>query len=125
MEYVIIAIKLIIFVSIINVWFFRFNKVTSWRGGKATNMKEEFAAYGLSTTVMYIVGALKVISAVLLAVSIWLSSLTVPAATVMAVLMLGAIAMHIKIGDPLRRSFPAFCFLVLSLILIAFAEGWL
>lgn len=124
MEYLITAIKIIIFVSIINVWFFRFNKSTSWRGGKASSMKEEFAAYGLSTTVMYIVGTLKVLSALLLVVSIWLPSLLLPAAGLMALLMLGAIAMHLKINDPLRSSFPAFSFLVLSLVLIAFDQGW-
>ena len=124
MEYLITAIKIVIFVSIINVWFFRFNKSTSWRGGEASSMKEEFAAYGLSTSVMYIVGVLKVLSALLLVVSIWVPSLVLPAAGLMALLMLGAIAMHLKINDPLRSSFPAFSFLVLSLVLIAFDQGW-
>jgi len=36
----------------------------------------------------------------------------------MAVLMLGAITMHIKVKDSLIKSLPAFTFLVLSLILI-------
>jgi len=124
MEYLIIAIKIVIFVSIINVWFFRFNESTSWRGGEASSMKEEFAAYGLSTTLMYIVGFLKVLSALLLVISIWVPSLVLPAAGLMAFLMLGAIAMHLKINDPLRSSFPAFSFLVLSLVLIAFDQGW-
>jgi len=88
-------------------------------------MKEEFAAYGLSTSVMYAVGALKVLSATLLAASIWIPILTLPAAIVMALLMLGAIGMHLKIKDPMKRSFPAFSFLVLSLVLIAFDQGWL
>ena len=40
MEYVAIIIKVFIFFSIANVWFLRFNKPTSWRGGQATNMKK-------------------------------------------------------------------------------------
>jgi hypothetical protein len=36
----------------------------------------------------------------------------------MAVMMAGAITMHIKIKDPLMRSLPAFMFLCLSLILL-------
>ncbi len=124
MEYVIIVIKIFIFVSIINVWFVRFNKSTSWRGGEALSMKEEFKNYGLSETMMYLVGALKVLSALALLLSIWVPVLTLPAATLMAVLMAGAISMHIKINDPLRSSFPAFSFLVLSLVLLAFDQGW-
>lgn len=124
MEYLISAIKLFIFVSIFNVWFIRFNKSTSWRGGEASSMREEFKNYGLSETVMYVVGGLKVLSALALLLSIWMPVLTLPAAALMAVLMAGAIAMHIKINDPLRSSFPAFSFLVLSFILIAFNQGW-
>ncbi len=124
MEYLIIAIKIIIFVSIINVWFIRFNKSTSWRGGNASSMKEEFKNYGLSESMMYIVGGLKVLSAFALLVSIWVPSLTLPAAGLMALLMAGAISMHIKINDPMRSSFPAFSFLVLSLVLIGSQQGW-
>jgi len=124
MEYVIIAIKVVIFISIINVWFIRFNQPTSWRGGEASSMKEEFKAYGLSETMMYVVGGLKVLSALALLASIWVPSLTLPAAGLMAVLMAGAIAMHLKINDPLKSSFPAFSFLVLSLVLIGSVQGW-
>ena len=42
-----IIINLIISVSILNVWLIRFNKATTYRGGDANSMKEEFAAYGL------------------------------------------------------------------------------
>ena len=118
MEYVTIIIKVFIFFSIVNVWFLRFNKPTTWRGGQAANMKKEFEAYGLSESILYFVGGLKVLAATLLFASIWIPQLTLPAAGIMAVLMAGAIAMHIKISDPLKRSFPAFSFLVLSIILI-------
>ncbi|SFR48250.1 DoxX-like family protein [Robiginitalea myxolifaciens] len=118
MEYVLTGIKVFIFLSIINVWFFRFNKATTWRGGSAKSMKEEFEVYGLSETLMYLVGALKVISAILILASIWFPSLTIPAAGTMAVLMAGAISMHVKVQDPIKRSFPAFSFLVLSVVLI-------
>ena len=120
MEYVTIIIKVFIFFRIVNVWFFRFNKPTSWRGGQAANMKKEFEVYGLSETLLYLVGGLKVLAATLLVVSIWIPQLTFPAAGTMALLMVGAIAMHIKVKDPFAKSFPAFSFLVLSLVLILF-----
>jgi len=121
MEYVIIIIKVFIFLSIVNVWFFRFNKSTSWRGGQAASMKQEFEVYGLSESVMYLVGGLKVLAATLLMVSIWVPQLTLPAAGIMAVLMAGAISMHLRVKDPLRSSFPALTFLVLSLFLIFYS----
>jgi len=120
MEYVSIIIKVFIFFSIVNVWFLRFNKPTSWRGGQAANMKKEFEVYGLSETMLYLVGGLKVLAATLLVVSIWAPQLTLPSAGIMALLMAGAITMHIKVKDPLEKSFPAFSFLVLSLLLILF-----
>ena len=51
---------------ILNVWFNRFDKDTGYRGGDATNMREEFAEYGLSKNAMYVVGATKVSLAVLM-----------------------------------------------------------
>ncbi|MDC6353289.1 MULTISPECIES: DoxX family protein [unclassified Robiginitalea] len=121
MEYLLIGIKIVLFVSIVNVWFFRFNKSTSWRGEGASSMKEEFANYGLTGGLVYVVGAIKVLAATGLLLSIWYPALTLPAATVMAVMMAGAVAMHLKVQDPIRRSFPALLFLVLSGFLIASA----
>ena len=123
MEYLFIGIKIVLFVSIVNVWFFRFNKSTPWRGEGASSMKEEFANYGLTGGLVYVVGAIKVLAATGLLLSIWFPALTLPSAAVMAVMMAGAIAMHLKVQDPIRRSFPALTFLVLSGVLIANATG--
>ena len=119
MDFVVIFAKVIIFVAIINVWFFRFNKKTIYRGGNASSMKEEFAAYGLSESTMYIIGALKVLSALGLIVSIWVPMLTLPSAGLMAILMVGAILMHVKIKDSPKQSMPAAIFLLLSLFIIS------
>ena len=122
-NYLIIVVKAFIFFSIVNVWFFRFGKPTSWRAENANSMKEEFKAYGLSNAMMYVVGALKVLFSVLLLVSIWSENLAVPAAAGMAILMLGAIIMHFKISDPIKKSFPAFSFLILSAGIIIYHLG--
>jgi hypothetical protein len=119
-NYIIIAIKIFIFVSIINVWFFRFGKPSPWRAGSAASMKDEFKAYGLSETVMYVVGGIKVFFAILLVLSIQFEILAVPAAAGMGIMMLGAIFMHLKVKDPIKKSFPAFSFLVLSALIILF-----
>lgn len=118
MEWIKIAIQLIIAVSIFNVWIIRFGMPTSWRGGSAKSMKEEFEAYGLPEWFMKLIGFLKLTLAALLIAGIFVPDLIKPAAIGMAILMLGAIVMHIKVKDSLVKSFPAFSFLVLSLILI-------
>ncbi|MDO6601811.1 DoxX family protein [Arenibacter palladensis] len=112
--YFIVAAKIIIFISIINVWFIRFNKPTPWRGGESKSMKEEFETYRLSPAIMYIVGTIKVTLAVLLLVSIWIKDLSTPAAGAMGIFMLGAIAMHFKADDPSIKSFPALILFLLS-----------
>ncbi|NJB37423.1 DoxX family protein [Croceivirga sp. JEA036] len=118
MEYVTIAIKIFIFLSIFNVWVIRFHKSTPWRGGEAKSMEEEFEAYGLGKPMMYLVGGLKLLSAVLLLASIWVPSLIFYGAPPLAILMIGAIIMHIKVNDPIKKSLPAFIFLILSILLL-------
>ncbi|MCC5925646.1 MAG: DoxX family protein [Bacteroidetes bacterium] len=117
MEYLEIALKLIVGLSILNVWLLRAGKSTEWRGGNATNIAEEFEAYGLPKWFMYVIGTLKSILAVMLIVSILYPQVEAVAAYGIAFLMVGAVAMHVKIGDELKKSFPAFTFLVLSLII--------
>ncbi|MBT8196118.1 MAG: DoxX family protein [Ignavibacteria bacterium] len=118
MDWINIAIQVIIAVSIFNVWILRFGKPTNWRGGTAKNMKEEFNTYGLPLWFMNLIGFLKLTLAALLIAGIWLPSVIMPAATGMTILMLGAIIMHIKVKDPPLKSLPAFTFLILSLVLI-------
>jgi len=122
MNYIIIALKVIVGLSILNVWLVQYNKDTRWRGGDATNIFEEFEAYGLPTWTVYVIGTLKVILAILLMVSIWYPVLQFPAALGLAGLLTGSIAMHFKISDPLIKSFPAALFLTMCLF-IAFGEN--
>ncbi len=117
MNYIIIAFQIIVGISILNVWLLQAKKPTKWRGGNATNIIEEFKVYGLSTTLCYIIGFLKVTLAILLIVAIWYPVLKQPAALGLAALLLGSIAMHIKIKDPLFKSFPAALFLVMCLVI--------
>jgi uncharacterized membrane protein YphA (DoxX/SURF4 family) len=116
MESIVIICQIIIALGIFNVWIVRYNKKTNWRGGESNNMKEEFAAYGFPPKFMVFVGAAKILLATCLIIGIWAPVLVKPAATAMAVLMLGAIAMHIKVKDPMQKSSPAFTMLMLSLI---------
>ncbi len=112
------ALMSIISSVVLNVWFFRFNRETIYRGGKATNMIEEFAAYGLSETLVYLVGGLKVLAAIGLLIGLFYKKAIAPSAILMAVMMLGAIGMHFKIGDEAITFLPAGLMLTCSLALL-------
>lgn len=115
MEYVEIALKIIVALSLLNVWLIQYNKPTRWRGGNAQTIKEEFEVYRLPVWLCYVVGFLKVSLSIVLLASIWYPAYEEYAALGLAVLLLGSILMHIKIKDPLFKSFPAFLFLLMCL----------
>jgi len=119
MDLVTPALQLVIAIGIVNVWILRFNRSSTWRGGDARTMTEEFAVYGLSERFMRLVGALKLTFAALLVIGIWQSTLTPWAALGMATLMVGALAMHLKVGDPVMRSVPALSLFAMSVIVLA------
>jgi hypothetical protein len=123
MDYAITALKVIVGLSILNVWLVQYNKATRWRGGDAATIFEEFEVYGMPVWSVYVVGTLKVILSVLLIVSIWYAALQLPAAVGLAILLAGSIAAHFKIGDPLIKSFPASLFLVMSVLIAYSATG--
>lgn len=108
---------------ILNVWFNRFNKDTGYRGGDATNMREEFAEYGLPPAAMYAVGATKVSLAATLLIGLFVPKVVRPAAISLALFMLGAIGMHIKVHDPVKRATPAMTVFTLSSVAAIFANG--
>ncbi len=114
MNYLIIALQLIVAFGILNVWLLRTNRATAYRGGNAKNMREEFAIYGLPYWIMCVIGVLKVGLAVALLAAIWFHSLSQPAAIGMGLLMLGAFIMHLKVKDPISKALPSIAVLVLS-----------
>ncbi len=115
MEILITILQVLIALSIFNVWLLRYGKNSSWRGGDARNMKEEFKVYGLPEWFVGVVGSLKLLFALLLIIGIWYPAAVMPAAIGISILMLGAMLMHIKVSDPLVKSIPSFTLLLLSL----------
>ena len=102
--------------GILNVWTVRFNRETEFRGGEATNLPEEFEVYGLPSWMVYATGATKISLALALLVGLREPRLVRPAATALAVLMAGAIGMHLKVGDQPKKYAPAATILTLSTI---------
>ena len=121
MNYLLIALQVIVGLSILNVWLVQNKKATRWRGGDATTIIEEFQVYGLPVWSVYVIGTLKVILAILLMAGIWYPALRFPAAIGLAALLAGSVIMHFKVSDPLFKSFPAALFLLMCLT-VAFAS---
>jgi hypothetical protein len=107
--------------GLLNVWLVRPRAATAYRGGAARSLEEEFGAYGLAGWAIYLVGALKLGIAVVLLVGLWIPSLVSPAAACLVLLMLGAVAMHLKIADPPITSLPFLLMLALSGSLLCLA----
>jgi uncharacterized membrane protein YphA (DoxX/SURF4 family) len=103
---------------VINVWFFRFNQSTIYRGGQASNMVEEFAVYGLNETMVDLVGGLKVVAALGLLMGFFKDKIIIPSAGLMAILMLGAIIMHYNVADEAIKYLPAGLMFVFSSLII-------
>jgi uncharacterized membrane protein YphA (DoxX/SURF4 family) len=107
------TLQVILALGLLNVWVVRARSSTPYRGGTARSLKEEFDVYGLPDWTFYLVGGLKITAAVLLIIGIWVPGLVRPSAAVVAVLMIGALAMHAKVKDPASRSLPALSVLAL------------
>ena len=107
-------LQVIVGLGLLNVWLLRSRAATSYRGGEARTLKQEFEAYGLPPIAFYLVGVLKVGAALALIAGLWMPTLVFPAASLVAALMVGALSMHLKVGDPPAKSLPAFLMLIMS-----------
>ena len=114
MENIAILAQLIIAISIIVVWVFRFD-----------NIVVEFKQYDLSDLVRSMVGASKIALATLLVVGIFYEEVVFISALLMAFLMVCAQIAHIKVKNPLSKYIPSFLLLILSLFVAAVDFGLL
>jgi len=108
------ALQAVIALGLLNVWLLRSSKATEFRGGDARSLREEFAAYGLPVWFFYLVGALKIGSAIALLVGLAVPAIVPWASALVVALMFGAAAMHAKVGDPIKRWLPALAMLAMS-----------
>ncbi|MCU0660456.1 MAG: DoxX family protein [Candidatus Pacebacteria bacterium] len=113
-----LLLQLIIAIGLINVWVLRVHRPTIYRGGNAKNMIEEFAVYGLPTWMLYVVGATKITIALLMIVGIWYQTVVIPGAAVLGLLMIGAVAFHVKVHDKMIKIIPALSILVLAVAVL-------
>lgn len=100
--------QLIVAVSVVIVWVFRFD-----------NIVKEFKQYDLNDLTRTIVGTTKIVLATLLVVGIWYPELVLIPALLMAGLMLVAQYFHFKVNNPFQKRVPALFLLILCLFIAA------
>tara|TARA_B100000700_G_scaffold146121_1_gene162597 strand:+ start:1340 stop:1717 length:378 start_codon:yes stop_codon:yes gene_type:complete len=113
-------LSIVVGLTVINVWLFRSDKSTSYRGGDANSLMEEFVVYGLGDYFLTI-GIIKVGLAVLLILSLYYKKLRMFSALGIGLMMIVAIYMHFSIGDELIKSMPA-SIMLLSCLIIAYSS---
>ena len=113
MPYLTTILQLIVALGILNVWLVRSGQATAYRGGSAKTLREEFAAYGLPFWFMWVVGVLKVGLALALLAGLWLQPVAQPAAIGLGLLMVGALVLHLKVGDPVKKALPSIAVLTM------------
>ena len=116
----IMILQLIIAIGLINVWLFRSNRSTSYRGGDANSLLEEFQVYGLEDYFL-IIGIIKVSLAIMLLLSLYFKKLSFFASLGIGFMMLVAVYMHVNVGDELIKSMPASVMLA-SCLIIAYSS---
>ena len=104
---------LIVLVSgtVFNVWLLRFSQATPYRGADAANLQSRvFGLWQQMRLYFYLIGGVKLLAALALLLGLKFKQTVRPAATTIAVLMLGAIAMHFKVADPWWKVYlPSSC----------------
>jgi tellurite resistance protein TehA-like permease len=110
----VVLAQLVIAISVVIVWVFRFD-----------NIVKEFKQYGLPDLVRTMVGAAKIALATLLVAGIWYPGLVLVPALLMAFLMLCAQFAHIKVRNPWHKYVPSLVLLLLSLYVAAAHAGLL
>lgn len=108
MENLSVIAQLIVAISVVFVWVFRFD-----------NIVKEFNQYGLSDLIRTIVGSTKIALATLLIAGIWYPSLVLIPALLMAFLMLCAQYFHFKVNNPWQKRMPSLFLLLLCLFIAA------
>jgi len=113
-------LSVVVGLTVINVWLFRSNRSTSYRGGDANSLLEEFQVYGLEDYFL-IIGIMKVSLAIMLLLSLYFKKLSFFASIGIGIMMLVAVYMHVNVGDELIKSMPASVMLA-SCLIIAYSS---
>ena len=103
-----IATQVIVALSILYVWIFRFD-----------NIVKEFKRYNISDLTRSLVGSAKIALSTLLVAGIWYPALILIPALLLAFFMLSAQYFHFKMNNPWQKHVPSLLLLLLCLFITA------
>ena len=106
MKNLLIISQLIVAISVLFVWIFRFH-----------NVEKEFKQFGLSVTIRSAVGASKIALATLLLVGLCQPSYVFYSSISMGFFMLSAQYFHFKVKNPIQKRITSFIFLSLCVFI--------
>jgi len=112
MENIALACQVIVAVSVLYIWTFRYN-----------NIVVEFKHYGYSDLLRNIVGSSKISISAILLVGVWYNDIVFYGALSMAFFMICAQYSHFKVQNPVIKFLPSLIFLIMSLFVAAFNYG--
>ena len=102
MENILNIVQVIVAISVVYVWVFRYH-----------NVVREFMEFGLNDIIRNFVGASKISLATLLVVGVWFPSLVLIPSILMGALMICAQFFHFKVKNPLIKHIPSLILLIL------------
>jgi len=106
MEQLIKLAQIVLPISVVYVWVFRFH-----------NVVKEFKEFGLSDLTRNMVGASKISVATLIFAGIWYSSLVFIPSILMGLFMIAAQFFHFKVKNPFIKHLPSLVLLILCVFL--------
>jgi len=112
MEHISLFFQIVVAVSVLIVWVFRYHNVIA-----------EFEQFGFSDVFRNFVGASKISISTLLLTGIWYAELTPYAAMGMAAFMLAAQLSHLRAKNPFLQRLPSLVFLLMSVFVALFHFG--
>lgn len=112
MENISIFFQLIVAISVLIVWVFRYD-----------NIVIEFKQYGYSELLRNFVGVAKTSTSTLLILGLWYNEITIYASLSMVFFMFFAQLSHIKAKNPFIKFIPSLLFLLMSLFIASFNYG--
>jgi|TARA_B110001454_G_C12630591_1_gene396769 hypothetical protein len=106
MEQLIKLVQVVLAISVVYVWVFRFH-----------NVVDEFKKFGLTDLTRNLVGATKISLATLIFAGIWYSSLVFIPSILMGLFMIAAQYFHFKIKNTFIKHMPSLILLILCAFL--------
>ena len=113
--------QIIVSFTILNVWVFRSDKPSRFRGSNAKNLREEFLKYGLSDNFYRLIKFVKPGLAIILLAGTFVPYCTQIGAIGLGVLMLGSVWMHFRVRDKFLKFVPALVLLSLCIIISVYS----